>query len=158
RELNESAVPVVQAVLDVLTRRGVPNYFGPQRFGSRGDTWQIGRALMRRDDETVVKLMCGSPGENDSGEVRKARELFDRGEFAAAAKAWPWLFRDNALVCRVMAASGKPRKAVNALNRNIKKFFISAYQSWLFNHVLAERIGHIDRVETGDLAFKHENG
>lgn len=25
--------------------RGVPNYYGPQRFGMRGDTWEVGRAL-----------------------------------------------------------------------------------------------------------------
>ena len=29
-------------VLDVLCRRGVPNYFGRQRFGARGDTARLG--------------------------------------------------------------------------------------------------------------------
>lgn len=158
RDCGDVDLPRVRAVLDVLARRGVPNYFGPQRFGLRGDTWQIGEAIIRRDDESVVKLMCGSPNEHDTGDVLKARQLFEHGDYHAASHAWPYMFRDCALVCRVMATSnGKARKAVNALNRNAKKFFISAYQSWLFNRVLAERITGVDRIETGDLAWKHDN-
>ncbi len=37
-------------------------------------------------------------------------------------------------------------------------FFITAFQSCLFNHVLAERLETLGRVEEGDLAYKHENG
>lgn len=36
----------VRAVLEVLARRGLPNGFGPQRFGRRGDTWKLGRDLL----------------------------------------------------------------------------------------------------------------
>ncbi len=158
RDVDPDGLATVRAILDVLARRGVPNYFGPQRFGLRGDTGRIGEALIRRDDEAVVKLMCGSPNEFDTGDVLKARQLFEQGEYHAAAHAWPHMFRDCALICRVMASSGgKPRKAVNALNRNAKKFFLSAYQSWLFNCVLADRITELDRLENGDLAWKHDN-
>ncbi len=38
------------------------------------------------------------------------------------------------------------------------RFSVSAYQSWLFNAVIAERIDEIDEVREGDLAMKHENG
>jgi len=158
RDVDAGALPTIRAALERLARRGVPNYFGPQRFGLRGDTGRIGEALIRRDDDAVVKLMCGSPNEYDTGDVLKARQLFEQGEYHAASHAWPHMFRDCALVCRVMASSGgKARKAVNALNRNAKKFFISAYQSWLFNQVLAKRITEIDRIMTGDLAWKHDN-
>jgi tRNA pseudouridine13 synthase len=36
----------VSAVLDALVRRGVPNAFGPQRFGRHGDAWKNGRDLL----------------------------------------------------------------------------------------------------------------
>jgi len=158
RDVNEFALSQVRSILEVLARRGVPNYFGPQRFGSRGDTGRIGEALIRRDDEAVVRLMCGSPTEHDTGDVLEARRLFDKRDYDAAARKWPYMFRDCALICRIMASSdGKARKAVNALNRNAKKFFISAYQSELFNRVLAERITELDRLQTGDLAWKHDN-
>ncbi len=36
-------------VLAVLAQRGVANFFGKQRFGARGDTWLLGRALVTQD-------------------------------------------------------------------------------------------------------------
>jgi tRNA pseudouridine13 synthase len=36
----------VGAVMDELARRGVPNGFGPQRFGRHGDAWKHGRDLL----------------------------------------------------------------------------------------------------------------
>jgi len=35
-----------RAILDALSRTGLPNYFGAQRFGARGDNAQAGRALL----------------------------------------------------------------------------------------------------------------
>ncbi len=149
----------VRAMCDVLHRRGVPNYFGQQRFGLRGDTWEIGRAILQRDLVTAVDLMLGRPGPHDSGEVLKARQLYEAGNFEAAAKAWPYGFRDCARATRAMAKShGKHARAYHAIDLRLKKFFVNAYQSHLFNLVLARRIQEFDRVLTGDLAYKHENG
>lgn len=36
-----------RAVLEVLCKSGLPNYFGAQRFGARGDNAALGRALAR---------------------------------------------------------------------------------------------------------------
>jgi len=41
------------AILDVLARRGVPNGYGRQRFGNRGDNDKIGLALVRHDWEVL---------------------------------------------------------------------------------------------------------
>ncbi len=46
REAAGQAAESVPAVLDQLVRRGVPNYFGPQRQGKEGDNYQIGAALL----------------------------------------------------------------------------------------------------------------
>jgi len=34
-------------------------------------------------------------------------------------------------------------------------FYICAYQAWLFNEILSQRIEHLDSIELGDLAVKH---
>ncbi|HKQ48106.1 MAG TPA: tRNA pseudouridine(13) synthase TruD [Phycisphaerae bacterium] len=159
RESDAGRLGDIRAVLDVLHHRGVPNYFGSQRFGSRGDTWQLGRGVLRNDPQTVIDLMLGRPTAHDTGEVLKARQLYEEGKFAASAKAWPYGFRDNARACRVMEKThGNHRRAMFAVDLRLKKFFVSAYQSHLFNRFLAERIGEIDKVIEGDLAYKHENG
>lgn len=147
------------AVVDVLRRRGVPNYFGPQRFGTRGDNAMIGRAVLRDNYNEAIALLLGRPLPSDRPDVRKARELFDEGDLNAAASAWPKGFGQQARVCRAMLrANGDARAAWRAVDHGLRKLYFSAVQSELFNQVLAERIETIDRLMTGDIAWKHVNG
>jgi tRNA pseudouridine13 synthase len=37
-------------------------------------------------------------------------------------------------------------------------FYVSAYQSWLFNRVLAARVADLDRCLSGEIAFWHRTG
>jgi tRNA pseudouridine13 synthase len=46
RDVGEQAKEVVSPILEELTRRGVPNYFGPQRQGKSGENYQVGAALL----------------------------------------------------------------------------------------------------------------
>jgi tRNA pseudouridine13 synthase len=107
---------VLRGVLNILARRGVPNFFGPQRFGARGDTWEVGRALLRGDHARVHAIVS----------------------------AWP---------TGSAAASG-----AHAVDRWLAGFAVSAYQAWIFNAVLAERLPGIERVLPGDLAVLHASG
>ncbi|HWL95269.1 MAG TPA: tRNA pseudouridine(13) synthase TruD [Phycisphaerae bacterium] len=159
REIDANRLDDIRVICDALVHRGVPNYFGRQRFGSRGDTWQIGRAVLQHDAKAAVDLILGLPGPFDTGEVLRARQLYEAGDYDAAAKAWPYGFRDNVRMCRELARTkGKHQRAYHAIDLRLKKFYVNAFQSYLFNLVLAERVQNIDRIETGDLAYKHENG
>lgn len=159
RGTDLSRIDDVRRILDVLARRGVPNYFGPQRFGARGDTGEVGRALMLGDADRALSLIAGSPGPEDTGDVRRARELFEAGDYRAAAEAWPRGYRHVARLSRAMAREkGDAARALRALDKGLRRFFVQAYQSWLFNQVVARRIDAIDDVMVGDLAVKHETG
>lgn len=159
REVDIARLSEIRAMCDILASRGVPNYFGQQRFGNRGDSWQIGRAILGGDLKTAMDLMLGRPGSLDTGEVLAARRLYEASDYAGAAKAWPWGSRDNARACRAMAKSkGDHRRAYYAVDNRLKKLFVNAYQSHLFNRVLAQRINEIDQVCAGDLAYKHDSG
>jgi tRNA pseudouridine13 synthase len=46
RGVDPGRADEARAVLDTLALRGVPNGFGPQRFGKRGDSWKLGRDLL----------------------------------------------------------------------------------------------------------------
>lgn len=159
RDVPSEADAAARAVFDELARRGVPNYFGEQRFGARGDTWRIGRALLMGDHAEALAWLCGRPGPHDHGGVRRARELYDAGDYERAAQAWPGGFRVCIRVCRALVKShGDTRRALYAVERDLLRFYTSSYQSWLFNAVLAERLTNFDRVELGDLAWLHRNG
>lgn len=159
REVEAGRLADVKAICDVLARRGVPNYFGAQRFGLRGDTGLMGQAILKNDPVAVIDLMLGRPGPHDTGPVLEARKLYDAGDYNAAAKAWPYGFRDNVRACREMARTGgKHKRAFYAVDARMKSFFVSAYQSQLFNNVLARRLQQFDVILAGDLAMKHDNG
>ncbi len=61
RDVAAYAAEVVPGILDQLSRRGVPNYFGPQRQGKDGDNYQLGAILLadakRRDKMSRNKRM-----------------------------------------------------------------------------------------------------
>jgi tRNA pseudouridine13 synthase len=40
----------------------------------------------------------------------------------------------------------------------MRRFLLSAYQSYLFNHIMAARLAEVHRVREGDLAWKHDSG
>lgn len=163
-------VGAARAVLEVLGRRGVPNYYGPQRFGYRGDTWRVGRALAREQWAEAAALIAGRPlrpGDPevepsagvypDQGDILRARELFEAGRYTESAAAWPAGFAQ----CRRLASAmrrreGDARRALPAVGKRMLRLYAEAYQAWLFNRVLARRIESLNAFLPGDLAWKHD--
>ncbi len=146
-------------VLTRLLESGVPNYFGHQRFGVRGDTWEAGRALLRGDFRAAARSIAGSPSGRDTASVAAARQLFDVGDYESAARAWPRGFPDCVQLCRDMAHyAGDAERAVRCLDRGLLRFYVSSYQSWMFNQVVAKRMDSLDHLFDGDLAWKHDSG
>ena len=159
RDAIADALGSAQRVIELLSKNGLPNYFGPQRFGSRGDNALVGRAILNDDYDEALAIMLGRPGERDTADVQEARRLFDTGDLNAAADAWPPGFGDSARLCRSLYnAQGDSRRAWRSVHHTMRKFYFSATQSELFNEVLALRIDRLDQLETGDVAWKHQNG
>ena len=158
RGVGERQLPAAEAILDVLRRRGVPNYFGRQRFGARGDTGALGRALVAGDLDEFLAQMLGRARASDPPDCRAAREAFDAGDCEGALKHWP---RHYANERRALAAFRKKRRArqgVAAVDKRMKRLYVSAFQSEAFNQVLVRRLETLDRVMDGGMACKHENG
>ncbi|MBI3178144.1 MAG: tRNA pseudouridine(13) synthase TruD, partial [Deltaproteobacteria bacterium] len=74
REVAPDALERAQAIAAVLRAQGLPNFFGPQRFGRAGDTARIGWALL-----------AGEP--NALSAVPPARRRFMRKLALSAAQA-----------------------------------------------------------------------
>lgn len=159
RDTDPNRLHDVQTILHRLSDRGAPNFYGPQRFGNRGDTWEIGSALLKKDFSAAAQIIAGRACDLDEGKVLEARRLFDEEKWKEAAAAWPGGFRESRDVCRAMHRfRGNAERAVMSLDKKILGFYVSAFQSKLFNEVLARRIEEMHLVETGDAAWKHENG
>jgi tRNA pseudouridine13 synthase len=147
-----------RAILEALARRGVPNYFGPQRFGARGDNSQLGEALLRGDEEEFLRVFLGRPCEGDPPTSRKARAAFDRGDLGTAMAAWPHHCTDPRNALAALQRRRGREAAVAAIDPRVRQLCAQAFQSDVFNSVLAARIDSADRVLTGDLAEEAESG
>ncbi len=159
REIGADALERARRIVEMLARVGIPNYFGPQRFGVRGDNAAIGEAVLKDDFETAVALVLGRPGDRDHGPARRAREAFDAGDIEESVRVWQRGFPQQAKLGRALiGCDGNAAKAWRTVDHTMRKFYISAFQSELFNQVVAKRIGTLARVSVGDIAWKHVNG
>jgi tRNA pseudouridine13 synthase len=148
-----------EQVLEILTRRGLPNYFGPQRFGSRGSNDLLGRAIIRDEPEAFIDLMLGQPRQGDLPLTYQARRLYEQGAYQEAVGVWPRQFHEHRRALKALAKSGGSKhSAFDSVDKHLKTLFISAYQSRVFNRVLAARMPRIDTLLLGDMAYKHANG
>ena len=131
------AEKIAKDVLEILGKRGVPNFFGPQRFGNRGDSHLLGLAIVKGKTEEFVDLFLGRPDDNELPAFSEARRLYEKGDYKGAFDKWPYSFADQRRALKTLIETdGNKRKAYNVVDKHLKKFFVSAYQSELFNQVL----------------------
>jgi len=159
RNVAATDVLKLRPVIDLLQQRGMPNYFGEQRFGRRGNNDLLGAALVRGDYPELLRLLLGDPQKKtDDPQQLAARAAFEHGQPEEAMKLYT---RRHGMERRILARlikTGKPGAAVRAVDEKLRRLWVSALQSKLFNAIVARRIQSLDKLLDGDLAWKHENG
>ncbi len=80
----KQAEKTAQVIMDVLTHRGAPNYFGPQRFGGRGNSSQLGWTLIDNNTQEFCRLFLGDPANETDKRFIEARTFYERGEYQKA--------------------------------------------------------------------------
>jgi len=117
----------------------VLNFFGYQRFGStRPVTHLIGKALVQKNFELALDLLLSYTSEYDSvqhNEIRK--KLEDRDNFAKIIDEIPNSMDLEKLAISEMIKSGDSFQAIRALPLSIRRFYVQAYQSFIFNKTLS---------------------
>lgn len=159
RRADPAAFPRAEAILDLLVRRGAPNYFGEQRFGAREEGWLCGEAILRRDHDLFVQRLLGGPTEKDRDPLlREARRLFNEGKVQEAYDAMPTRLRTEKKALHALLRFGTSERAYFSIPLRMRQMLVSAYQSWIFNRLVERRLQGIDRLQEGDLAYLHRNG
>ena len=122
---------------------GFPNFFGIQRFGSiRPITHLIGKDLIRGDFKGAVMRYAANPLEGDESEANEARRrLQETEDFQKALREYPsQLTFERTMIGRLVEAPGDYVGALRCLPANLLMMFVHAYQSYLFNKILSERL------------------
>jgi tRNA pseudouridine13 synthase len=119
------------------------NFYGYQRFGSkRAVTHLIGKAILQRDFEKAVELILSFMSPFDSKENNEIREkLIDKSNFEKYCE---------------MIDSGDSQKSIRRVPLSLRRFYIQAYQSFLFNHTLSSAFldgENLFESKEGDVCF-----
>lgn len=159
RGARKRDLPRVRRILRRLEREGLPNYFGPQRFGVAGTGVGLGRALANRDWKAFLDLYLGRDEAGDPPLLRTARAKYRERDFTGASECVPSRHGDVARALRGLAGNaGDPAAGAAAVSRRMRQLFVSSFQSHLFNRVVAARLDSLGRLEAGDVAYRHWNG
>ncbi|MBX3459287.1 MAG: tRNA pseudouridine(13) synthase TruD [Planctomycetes bacterium] len=157
REVKEADVPHAREALQVLARRGVPNWYDTQRFGRRGDNAACGLSILRADWQAYFDQLLGDPANETDRQAREARQAYVEQGPAAALELWPRRQNNERAALKALLDFGASDKALRKLPQKLKLLQVSAVQSLLFNRVLDARFDDYDRVWAGDICRK-ENG
>ncbi|MEE4253785.1 MAG: tRNA pseudouridine(13) synthase TruD [Desulfuromusa sp.] len=158
RETHEEALPRADAILKQLQQRGVPNFFGEQRYGILGNSAELGTLFLQKKFTLFCLDFIGDPLLIRNPEWKKAAELYRAGEIQAACDHLPNKMRDERRLFRMLLEGKSHQAAVKALPRNLLRLFLSATQSQFFDQLLEQRLASPDLLEDGDIAVKHCNG
>ncbi|HIE46244.1 MAG TPA: tRNA pseudouridine(13) synthase TruD [Nitrosopumilus sp.] len=115
------------------------NFYGYQRFGSkRPVTHLIGKAILQRDFLKAVELILSFTSTYDSKENTEIREkLSDPQNYEKYFDKVPFQMDIERIVLKEMIEHGDPLRAIRAIHLSLRRFYISAYQSFIFNQSLS---------------------
>ena len=160
KNINENEPEVKQRISQTMQELdavgGMPNFFGHQRFGTtRPITHLVGKAIIEGDFEQAAMLFLAKPSPHEHPNSRQARQaLQETKDFKIALETFPKQLRFERLMLNHL--SDNPGDFVGAFQRlpvKLQELFVQAYQSYMFNRFLSERIKRgyfLNRAEVGD--------
>ena len=130
-------------IVNAAAARGLPNYFGLQRFGvTRPITHLVGECILKSDYEGAVAIYAGLPFPGEPEATRDARrDYYETRDPAAALHRFPVRMSFERSMLHYLAAHpGDYEGALKVLPPKLLSMFVSAFQSFLFNCALSTRI------------------
>jgi tRNA pseudouridine13 synthase len=131
-------------------RVGVPNVFGPQRFGTRRPvTHEVGLAIVRGDWEAAVRTYVCERDETEPDDTRRSRaevdDRWDERAWGELAESFPGRLRHERSLLYGLAETGGEtpadfRAALERFPTNLQRLLVNAAQSYAFNRMLSRRL------------------
>jgi tRNA pseudouridine13 synthase len=143
---------------------GFPNFYGVQRFGIvRPITHIVGKYIVKDDFENAVMSYVANPMDAEDEESYELRKKLDKThDFAEALKSYPnKLNFEKAMLNKLVVDQNDFVGALKELPKNLLTMFVYAYQSYMFNRILSERIGKkipLNEAVVGDIVLPIRQG
>ena len=125
-------------------QKGIPNLFGPQRFGEvRKITHLVGAEILKGKFESAVKIYLTEIFESEPEDSKEARkflaENWNNLGFRAAAQKFPECLKYERGLCNYLAQN--PADFIGAFKifpKKLQKMFVNAVQAWVWNETALE--------------------
>ena len=120
-----------------------PNYFGEQRFGTnRKNTHLVGEQILRgRYDKAAMIFLADSNGEINEDAKNARKHLAESEDFQTALKEFPVYLRlERSMLEHLAKHQNDYVGAMRVLPRGTLLMFVHAFQSYVFNRILSDRI------------------
>ena len=135
---------IVETSLSQLSEvGGFPNYYGVQRFGTaRPVTHLVGERIVRGDLRGAVETYLSLPSDFEDREVSDARAMLSKcdGDFSSVESLPKMMGYESIMVFHLKQNPGDWAGAIAELPSGLQMMFTHAYQSYLFNLILSERM------------------
>ncbi|HEV2948221.1 MAG TPA: tRNA pseudouridine(13) synthase TruD [Gemmataceae bacterium] len=137
-DLDEQEIQHARQALEEVRRDGVPNYFDEQRFGSAGEGEFMARHLVHGRYEEALRLALTTPYEFDRGAGKKEKAVL-RAHWGEWKKCLTQLGDSQArrVVEHLALNSADFHGALRFIHAELRHFYLNAYQSHLWNSILA---------------------
>ena len=134
------------------------NFYGYQRFGSqRPVTHLIGKAILQRDFQKAIDLILSFTSTYDSKENTEIREkLTDKQNYPKYLEQIPSQMDIERIVVKDMIENNDPLHAIRSIPLHLRRFYIQAYQSYIFNQSLSTSFSYGENLfeaQDNDVCF-----
>ncbi len=149
RDLTKDKADQIRGVLQAIVREGVPNYFDDQRFGSVGVSSEfIIHAWMAEKFERALWLAMAEPYAFDRPDMRREKDLL-----TSHWGDWPTLKAEldkgnaRSIITYLCDHPVDYKGALVRLRRDMRRLYVSAFQSQLYNELLDSWIRRLTKPE-----------
>ena len=115
------------------------NFFGYQRFGSkRPITHLVGKSIIKGDYEEAIEYLLSFSSKYDSEKNNEIRKLIsERNSESEIIELLPYSMDIERNLLRQLSNDNDSKNAIRSIPLTLRRFYIQAYQSFLFNKTLS---------------------
>lgn len=132
---------------DILSKNGMINYFGPQRFGKvRPISHLVGEQIVREHYEEAIKIYITKSFSKENKKITSYRRNLNKNwgskeAYKNAIEVFPnYLRYERSMLHHLYENKKDSVGALRRLPQNLLRLFIHAYQSFLFNKSINYRL------------------